>query len=64
MTVSHDHNGNLKQTYGPWNRLVKVTASNDTNVTIQTAVYDGKGHRLKKVVTNSADHNGTVLYLI
>ncbi len=45
------------------NRLVKVTASNDTDVVIQTAEFDGLGRRIKKVVTNSGDLDGTVIYL-
>ena len=54
MTVSHD----------AWNPLVKVQFTEDgAAVTVQTAVYDGTGRRLKKVVTNSGDHDGTVLYL-
>ena len=46
VTVTHDSAGNLtydgtyRYTYDPWNRLVKTTL-NDTNITIQTAKYDG-----------------------
>ena len=59
ITYTHDDNGNLtddgrfKYTFDAWNRLVKVTASNDTDVVIQTAEYDGKGRRMKKVVKKS-----------
>ncbi len=41
---------------------MKVRASNDSDVTIQTAEYDGIGRRMKKVVTNSGDLDGTVVY--
>ena len=60
--------GNLVQdekftyTYDAWNRLVKVTARADSDVTIQTASYDGRGRRLKKTVTNTGQHDGTVVF--
>ena len=60
--------GNLVQdekftyTYDAWNRLVKVTARADSGVTIHTASYDGRGRRLKKVVTNTGQHDGTVVF--
>ncbi|MHC5112196.1 MAG: RHS repeat-associated core domain-containing protein [Planctomycetota bacterium] len=69
VTITHDDNGNLtddgrlKYTYDAWNRLVKVTASNDTDVVIQAAEYDGKGRRMTKVVTNSGDLDTTMVYL-
>ena len=68
-TVSHDHAGNLIDDddfvyiYDAWNRLVKVRASNDADVTIQTAEFDARGRRIKKVVTNSGDLDATVVYL-
>jgi hypothetical protein len=43
-----------------WNRLVKVTAQ-DTDLTIQTAAYDGLGRRIKKVISNSGDLDGTTV---
>ena len=55
--------GVLAELYDAWNRLVKVTASNDTDVTIQTAEYDGKGRRMKKRVKKSGDLDKTVVYL-
>ena len=69
ITYTHDDNGNLtddgrfKYTFDAWNRMVKVTASNDTDVTLQTAEYDGKGRRMKKVVTKSGPLDSTVVYL-
>ena len=68
ITPGYDANGNLtddgsyKYTYDPWNRLVKVAAKQDTDITIQTAKYDGLGRRLEKVVTNSGDHDATWRY--
>ncbi|MCK4658817.1 MAG: hypothetical protein KAV82_04780, partial [Phycisphaerae bacterium] len=62
ITPTYDNSGNLtddgtyKYTYDPWNRLVKVTAKQDTDITIQQATYDALGRRIKKVVTNSGDH--------
>ena len=68
ITPGYDANGNLtddgtyKYTYDAWNRLVKVTAKQDTDITLQTAKYDGLGRRLEKVVTNSGDHDATWRY--
>ena len=68
-TVSHDHAGNLIDDgdfvyiYDGWNRLVKVRASNDADVAIQTAEFDALGRRIKKVVENSGDLDATVVYL-
>jgi len=68
VTVTYDDNGNLVDDgtfvykYDAWNRLVKVQASEDSDVTIQESEYDGIGRRIKKVVTNSGDHDGTVKY--
>ena len=31
-----------------WNRLLKVTAASDTDVTLQTAEHDGKGRRMEE----------------
>ena len=46
------------------NRLVTVQSSTDSGaVTFQTAEFDGTGRRMKKVVTNSGDSDGTVVYL-
>ncbi len=49
--------------YDAWNRLVKVRASNDAAVTIQTAEFDATGRRIKKVVTNSGGFDDVVVYL-
>ena len=49
-------------TYDAWNRLVKVTARVDSGVTIHTASYDGRGRRIKKTVTNTGQHDGTVVF--
>ena len=60
--------GNLVQdekftyTYDAWNRLVKVTARADSDVTIHTASYDGRGRRIKKTATNTGQHDGTVVF--
>ena len=35
----------------------------DTDVTIQTAEFDGRGRRITKVTTNSGDSDKTVVYL-
>ena len=32
-----------KYTYDPWNRLVKVTMKQDSDITIQTAKFDAPG---------------------
>ena len=42
--------------------MVKVTTKLDADITIQTAQYDGLGRRIKKVVTNSGDLDGTWVY--
>ena len=70
VTVSHDHAGNLiddgafRYVYDAWNRLVKIQSSTDCGaVTFETAEFDGRGRRMKKVVTNSGDSDGTVVYL-
>jgi RHS repeat-associated protein len=66
-TFSYDDAGNLVDdgtfiyTYDAWHRLVEVTASEDTDVTVATYSYDGKGRRIKKVVQNSGDLDGTEL---
>ncbi|MCK4659616.1 MAG: hypothetical protein KAV82_08870 [Phycisphaerae bacterium] len=39
-----------------------MTAKEDTGITIQTARYDGLGRRVRKIVTNSGQHDGTVVY--
>jgi len=49
-------------TYDAWHRLVKVTMSEDTSTTIQTATFDGLGRRIKKTVTNAGDLDGTFVY--
>ena len=69
ITPAHDASGNLTDdgvydyTYDPWNRLVKVQAQEDgAAVAVQTAEFDAVGRRMKKVVTNSGDFDGTVVY--
>jgi len=69
-SVVHDKAGNLVDDgafwykYDAWNRLVKVQQAADSGaITIQTAGYDGSGRRVKKVVTNSGDLDGTTKYL-
>jgi RHS repeat-associated protein len=67
-TVTHDHTGNLiddgtnQFVYDAWNRLVKVRSAQTTTLTIQTAEFDGTGRRIKKVVTNSGEFDGTTVY--
>ena len=70
VTISHDHAGNMiddgtfRYVYDAWNRLVTVKSSEDSGaVTFQTAEFDARGRRMKKVVTNSGDFDGTVVYL-
>ena len=44
--------------------MVKVQSSKDSGaVTFQTAEFDGIDRRIKKVVTNSGDQDGTAVYL-
>ncbi|MCB9850297.1 MAG: hypothetical protein H6817_06290 [Phycisphaerales bacterium] len=68
ITPTHDDAGNLtfdgsyKYIYDPWNRLVKATLE-DSDVVIQEAEFDGLGRRIRKVVTNSGDLDGTTVYL-
>jgi len=52
----------LKYTFDAWTRLVKATLE-DTDVVIQSAEFDGLGRRVQKVVTNSGDLDGTIVYL-
>jgi RHS repeat-associated protein len=67
--VSHDHAGNLIDdgtfvyVYDGWNRLMKVRASGDPDVTIQTCEFDASGRRIKKVVNNSGIYDKTEVYL-
>jgi len=67
-TTHHDHAGNLidngmfRYVYDAWNRLVKVQSSEDSGATtFQEAEFDGTGRRMKKVVTNSGDSDGTMV---
>ena|GEM_PF-2261666 len=46
-------------TYDAWHRMVNVSSKQDSDVTIQTASHDGLGRRIKKVVGNSGDLDGT-----
>jgi len=52
----------MRYTYDAWNRLVKVTRKQDTDIVIQTAEYDGLGRRVQKVVAKSGDLDGTFSY--
>ncbi|MCG3131416.1 MAG: hypothetical protein FLDDKLPJ_02208 [Phycisphaerae bacterium] len=52
----------MRYTYDAWNRLVKVTRKQDTDIVIQTAEYDGLGRRTQKVVTKSGELDGTFVY--
>jgi RHS repeat-associated protein len=67
ITPTHDDAGNLtndgtyKYTYDAWNRLVKVTLQ-DASKVVQVAEYDGLGRRIRKVVTNAGDLDGTTVY--
>ncbi len=53
-TVKHDDAGNLIDDcefvyiYDVWNRLAKVRASNDADVTIQAAEFDATGRRMSQ----------------
>jgi RHS repeat-associated protein len=68
VSFTYDNNGNLtddgtfKYTFDAWNRLVKVTAKDDTDVTVQQARYDALGRRLWKQVINAGDQDGTTVY--
>ena len=44
-------------------RLNRIAVSAHTDVTLQTAEFDGKGRRIKNVVTNSGDFDRTEVYL-
>ncbi len=68
-TQYYDHaanmidDGTFRFVYDAWNRLIKAQSSKDSGaVTFQTAEFDAMGRRMKKVVTNSGDHDGTVVY--
>ncbi len=54
--------GQMRYTYDAWNRLVKVTRKQDTDIVIQAAEYDGIGRRVQKVVTKSGELDGTFVY--
>jgi RHS repeat-associated protein len=64
--IAYDNNGNLTQdqrfkySYDAWNRLVGVTTLDDLAIGAYT--YDGRNHRIKKVVTNSGDLDGTTYF--
>jgi RHS repeat-associated protein len=69
VTYAHDLAGNLIDdglfwyTYDPWNRLVKVQLKQDDGaVTVQQSTFDGKGRRIKKVVSNAGDFDATTVY--
>lgn len=52
----------FRTTYDAWNRLVKAQAKQDADVVIQTTEFDGLGRRVKKVVANSGDLDGTFTF--
>ncbi len=54
--------GTFKYVYDAWNRLVKVKSSNDDSIIIATYSYDALGRRIKKVVENRGELDGTTLY--
>ncbi|MCK6466527.1 MAG: hypothetical protein L6Q93_17040, partial [Phycisphaerae bacterium] len=54
--------GQMRYSYDAWNRLVKVTRKQDTDIVIQEASYYGDGRRAEKVVTKSGDLDGTFVY--
>ena len=63
---THDSKGRLGRyqcIYDAWNRLVKIRSSEDTDKVFQTAEFNAKGRRIKKVVTNSGQHDKTEVYL-
>ena len=67
-TFAYDDAGNLVKdsqfiyTYDAWHRLVTAVSAEDTDITIGTYAYDALGRRIKKVVTNAGDLDGTELY--
>ena len=67
-TFTYDDAGNLVDdgklvyAYDAWNRLVRAVNAEDTSVTIHEAEFDGRGRRIKKVVTNAGPDNGTVVF--
>ena len=67
-TFAYDDAGNLVKdgqfiyTYDAWHRLVTAVSAEDDDITIGTYTYDGRGRRIKKVVTNSGQLDGTELY--
>ena len=66
-TFTYDDAGNLiddgsfRYTYDAWNRLVKVTAATDTDVTFHVREYYGDGRWSKKTVTNAGQYKGAVV---
>ena len=65
-TPTHDSKGRLgryQYIYDAWNRLVKIRSSEDTDKVFQTAEFNAKGRRIKKVVTNSGQYDKTEVYL-
>ena len=67
VTYTYDDAGNLVDdgefvySYDAWNRLVKAVNAEDTSVTIHTAEFDGQGRRIRKIVTNAGQYDGTVV---
>ncbi len=55
-------NGTFAYVYDAWNRLVQVKSSNDDSIIIATYTYDALGRRIRKVVTNRGELDGTTLY--
>ena len=67
-TFAYDDAGNLVKdsqfiyTYDAWHRLVTAVSAEDDDITVGTYTYDALGRRIKKVVTNAGDLDGTELY--
>jgi len=65
VSLAYDAAGNLTDDgiytykYDAWNRLVEVRRSGGSQNLIAACTYDGLGRRIKKVVSNSGDRDGT-----
>ena len=62
--VGNDVAGHYVCVYDPWNRLVKLQSDETTPTVYQTFVYDGRGRRISKAVTNSNNWNCTYHYYL
>ena len=67
-TFAYDDAGNLVKdgefiyTYDAWHRLVTAVSAEDDDITVGTYTYDALARRIRKVVTNSGQLDGTELY--